>query len=260
MNPPFAGTGVLKAHLGPGSSRDVECPCCDGMLDGYGDHALVCCAGGDRTRRHNLLRNMVFHAAEAANLRPELEKPGLLPQRPMLGSTYDNGSAFSEQDSRPGARRPADVYIPRWRLGPPAAWDFAVTSGLRLGLHADAAITDGITSRYEDVKCSHQDTRAECPAQGITFLPMVVEAVGGGWGKMARCVWSELAKNSALAIGELETTSTCAIMPQQRLSMVLQREIARACLRRFLHTLTNLATLFDSRHAKRGLSLLSTEN
>ena len=129
-----------------------------------------------------------------------------------------------------------------------------------LGLHADAAITDGITSRYEDVKCSHQDTRAECPAQGITFLPMVVEAVGGGWGKMARCVWSELAKNSALAIGELETASTCAIMPQQRLSMVLQREIARACLRRFLHTLTNLATLFDSRHAKRGLSLLSTEN
>ena len=150
-----------------------------------------------------------------------------------MGSTHDNGSAFSEQDSRPGARRPADVYIPRWRLGPPAAWDFAVTSGLRLGLRADAAITDGITSRYEDLKCSHQDTRAECAAQGITFLPMVVEAVGGGWGKMARCVWSELAKNSALATGELETASTCAIMLQQRLSMVLQRENALACLRRF---------------------------
>ena len=215
------------------SDADVECPLCDGVLDGYGDHALVCCGGGDRTRRHNLLRNMVYHAAEAANHRPELEKPGLLPQRPLLGSTYENGSALNQHDSRPGARRPADVYIPRWRLGPPAAWDFAVTSGLRLGLHADAASPDGITSRYEDLKSSHQDTRAECLAQGITFIPMVVEAVGGGWGKMARCVWSELAKNSALATGELETESTCAIMLQQRLSMVLHRENARACLRRF---------------------------
>ena len=125
-----------------------------------------------------------------------------------MGSTYENGGSFSEQDSRPGARRPADVYIPRWRLGPPAAWDFAVTSGLRLGLYADAANPDGVTSRYEDIKSSHQDTRAECLAQGFTFIPMVVEAVGGGWGKMARCVWSELAKNSALATGELETAST----------------------------------------------------
>ena len=59
------------------SESDVECPFCDGMLDGYGDHALVCCAGGDRTRRHNLLRNMVFHAAEAANLRPEAQAVSL---------------------------------------------------------------------------------------------------------------------------------------------------------------------------------------
>ena len=65
------------------------------------------------------------------------------------------------------------------------------------------------------------------------FIPMVVEAVGGGWGKMARCVWSELAKTSALATGELETESTCAVLLQQRLSMTLHRENARACLRRF---------------------------
>ena len=176
---------------------------------------------------------MVFHAAEAANLRPELEKPGLLPLRPLMGSTSEDGTASNEYASRPGARRPADVFIPRWRLGPPAAWDFAVTSGLRLGLHTAAANPDGITCRYEDLKCTHQDTRADCLAQGISFIPMVVEAVGGGWGKMARCVWSELAKISALATGELETERTCGTMLQQRLAMVLQRENARACLRRF---------------------------
>ena len=58
------------------------------------------------------------------------------------------------------------------------------------------------------------------------FLPMVVEAVGGGCGKMARCVWSELATKFVLATGELETAPTCAIMLQQRLSMVLHRENA----------------------------------
>ena len=62
---------------------------------------------------------------------------------------------------------------------------------------------------------------------------MIVEAVGGGWGKMARCVWSELAKTYALASGELATENTCATMLQQRLSMTLHRENARACLRRF---------------------------
>ena len=41
--------------------------------------------GGGRTRRHNLLRNEVFYFAASANLHPELEKPGLLPQRPQSG-------------------------------------------------------------------------------------------------------------------------------------------------------------------------------
>ena len=192
--------------------------------------------GGDRTRRHNLLRNIVHHAAEAANLRPELERPGLLPQRPFCGGSYENGASAVAHDSDLSARRPADVYLPRWRSGPPAAWDFAVTSGLRMDLQAAAASgADAVTSRYEGFKRSHQDTHEECQAQGITFIPMVVEAVGGAWGKMARCVWSELAKISCLATGELMTESTCAIMLQQRLSMTLHRENARACLKRFGH-------------------------
>jgi len=196
-NEPALFVGMLRRRLRiPFADKDVECPLCGGVLDSFGDHALVCCAGGDRTRRHNLLRNMVFHAAEAARLHPELEKPGLLPHRPLCGSTYESGGSIGELDGIAGARRPADVYIPRWRLGPPAAWDFAVTSGLRLDLPPDALDnTSCITDRYQDFKCSHNSTQADCQAQGISFIPMVVEAVGGGWGKMARCVWSELARN-----------------------------------------------------------------
>ena len=218
----------------PFAGEDWSCPCCDGVLDRFGDHALVCCCGGDRTRRHNLIRNMVFHAAQSASLHPELEKPGLLPPRPLQGSTHENGSPAEVHQSSPSLRRPADVYVPRWRSGPPAAWDFAVTSGMRLDAVIDSARDPEIAlNRYEDFKCSHMDTKAQCDAQGITFVPMVLEAVGGGWGKTARGVWSELAKTSALAFGELQTDDTAAVQLLQRLSMTLHRENARACLRRF---------------------------
>ena len=86
---------------------------------------------------------------------------------------------------------------------------------------------------YEDFRCSYRDTRSTCQAQGISFIPMVMEAVGGGWGTVARGVWSELAKSSALSSGELQTERSCAIMLRQRLSMTLHRENARARLKRF---------------------------
>ena len=234
-NEPALFVAMLRRWLRiPFADQDVHCPECDSVLDRFGDHALVCCCGGDRTRRHNLIRNMVYYAAASANLHPELEKPGLLPQRPFSGSLYENGSSSGDTDSSPSFRRPADVYIPRWRSGPPAAWDFAVTSGLRLESIADSARDpDAALTKYEDFKCQHQETKTPCSAQGITFIPMVMEAVGGGWGKVARSVWSQLAKSSALASGELQTESSSAIMLRQRLSMTLHRENARALPKRF---------------------------
>ena len=104
---------------------------------------------------------------------------------------------------------------------------------LRTDLPADTA--DNISCLVErcgDFKCSYKDTKSLCQETGLSFIPMIVEAVGGGWGKSARCVWSSLAKTTALATGELETEGTCAVMLQQRLSMTLHRENARACLRR----------------------------
>ena len=92
-----------------------------------------------------------------------------------------------------------------------------------------------VASSHEDFKCSQRDTKNQCSAQGLTFIPMVMEAVGGGWGKEAQRVWSELAKSSVLCVGELETESTCAIFLLERLSMTLHRENARACIRRFGH-------------------------
>ena len=68
---------------------------------------------------------------------------------------------------------------------------------------------------------------------------MVMEAVGGGWGKEAR---SELAKKSALATGEFASDHDCAIMLRQQLSMILHRENARASLSSVASLATSLAS------------------
>jgi hypothetical protein len=81
---------------------------------------------------------MAFHAAEAPYLQPEVERPWLLPERPLVGSSFEDGSKHNGAALDTGSRSPFDVYIPCWRPCPPVAWDFAVTSGLRVGLQPDA--------------------------------------------------------------------------------------------------------------------------
>ena len=77
----------------------------------------MCVAGGERTQRHNAVRDLVFAWAERAGLRPEKERTGLLlPQCP--------------DDTQSARRRPADVYLPALS-GSPAALDFAITAPQR---------------------------------------------------------------------------------------------------------------------------------
>ena len=68
----------------------ATCPCCGSGMDVYLDHALVCSCGGDRTLRHNAVRDQVFSEAIEFGLRVQREKAGLLPPRPgdARGSTH----------------------------------------------------------------------------------------------------------------------------------------------------------------------------
>ena len=147
----------------------------------------------------------------------------MLPPRP------DSDSIRERETAR--GRRPADIWVPQWRESGPAAWDFAVTSGLRAGeIHASALDGGRSTEAYEDVKRQYLDTAAQCSQQGLQFVPMVVEAHGGGWGPAAVSVWNALAKEYACATG-IEKSVACNEIAQ-RLSTTLQRESARAILRR----------------------------
>ena len=139
-------------------------------MDRYGDHALVCPCKGDRTVRHNAVRNVAYSEAVEAGMRPEKEKAGLLPGRPR-------------EDGLPPEscqRRPTDIWIPRGRDNWSEALDFACTSALRADyLQSVPEQPSKVFEDYEGFKKTFKNTADECDAQGFTFTPMVVEAHTG---------------------------------------------------------------------------------
>ena len=203
---------------------DNACPLCDATMDQFGDHARTCACGGDRTKRHNRLRAVLAARAQAGGLSPEVEKPGLLPPRTDEGGNPEDGVRGQ------GGRRPADVYIPQWGLHGPAAFDLAVTCGLRPGqLGAVAADGGRPAADYEARKRSHLDTQRLCEQQGIQFVPLVVES-NGGWAPSALRAWQDLARAVAARSGEAASVEADRLF--QALAVTLQRENARAVLRR----------------------------
>jgi len=123
------------------------------------------------------------------------------------------------------------VYLPRYRRGAPTCFDFAATSGLRRDVLASTLRDNNAASRqYEDFKCSYLDTKASCESEGMSFIPMIMEACGGSWGPEAHKVWNEIAKTTAQATGELESIIVARIL--QNTGFILHRENARAIVRR----------------------------
>ena len=64
----------------------------------------------------------------------------------------------------------------------------------------------------------------------VTFIPLIAEADGGGWGPEAHKVFNELAKLTSSTTGEPESLVANHIL--QSLCLTLHRENARAILRR----------------------------
>ena len=201
----------------------ATCPCCGAALDAYMDHALVCPCGGDRTLRHNALRDDTYIEAQEAGVRCEREKTGLLPPRPTDESIKGESTAQG--------RRPADIWLAQWDANSAGAIDFAVTSGMRSGLIATSADSpSAIWGQYEEFKRNYLSTEGACSEQDLSFLPFIVEAHGGGLGPTARRVVGHLARHGAAREGEAPEASAARLL--RRISTSIHRENARAILRR----------------------------
>ena len=182
--------------------HQFNCPLCSGVMDPYGDHALVCACGGDRTLRHNRLRDLLLRWLRAAGYAVVAEKQGLLPARPFIGGAWENGTAGADTRCRPEARRPGDVCALQWVDGRPAAMDLAVSSGLQCGLLDHSAVDGGFaTARYADRKRAYLDIAALCADAGVEFIPCVFEAEGG-IGRELRAVLARVARDAARLTGE----------------------------------------------------------
>ena len=212
LDAPLAQVAFKRRLRVPLLEADDFCPMCGQVMDKWGDHALTCSCGGDRTVRHNALRNVVFEEATASGLGPEREKAGLLPAELV-------------------ARRPADVWLPRGPGGNGCALDFAVTSGLRSDIFRPVIDDPSVVfERYEHEKRQHLQTEERCREAGFQFQPMVLEAHGGSWSPSARRVLDWIAQQGAASQGE--SAQVVGLKIAQRLSCVLHRENARAILRR----------------------------
>ena len=187
------------------------------ILDTRAAHARLCMAAGDVVACHNAVRNKTGHVCASAGHAPSLEHPGLLPPRP-------------DDPSGSNLRRPADVYLPAWANGFPAALDFAVVSAQRQDILAEATLRAGAAATaYEAYKRSHLNTGAECAQQGVTLIPMVAES-SGGWGPEGLKTLRQLAKTVAGRTRGDADSSMGQLL--RSLSVIIRSANARAVLRR----------------------------
>ena len=196
---PLEFTMVMRYRLGMDIyAKEGQCPACGHHSDRLGDHAMCCGTGGERIARHDRLRDAIFHTAVSAALGPTKEERGLIPG---------------------GQRRPGDVFVPCWSGGRDTALDVTVVCPLQVALVAKAAATSGaaLSHAHEEKirKCGE-----ECRRQGIVFLPLAAESLGG-WHPVAVAQLGKLGAALARQTGQEEGEVKGQLF--QRLSLLLQK-------------------------------------
>ena len=148
--------------------------------------------------RHNRLRDVLLESCRLACLGPQVEA----------------GSGLRHEGH---TTRPADILIPHWDLGKPAALDLTVTSTLN---------SSGSAALAAEVR-KHNANDAKCSELGWSCIPIAVEAYGC-WGAKAMQTLPCLASRLATRGNCSKSHATCLLYG--RLSLTLMRANARALL------------------------------
>ena len=159
--------------------------------------------------RHNTLRDTFVEFCHRACLGPQLE----------MGS----GGGCSNQRTRP-----ADVLVPNWDLGRPAAFDLSVTSTLSSAILMEASMTAGSAAFSAETR-KHSCNDNECKELGWVCIPLVVETYGC-WGSEARQAFSRLASRLSTRLSQPKSQTSRELYG--RLGLALVRANSRAILSR----------------------------
>ena len=199
----------LRYWLGvPLHSSSYPCPECGRVADMFGDHQVGCGGNGDRIARHNAVRDVLFSAAQSAALAPIKEAPSLVPS---------------------SSSRPADILLPAWSHGRPAALDVHIISPLQLQTLVEAATHPGhaLDVGVHRKLSSHLSV---CRSAGVDFIPVVAETLGG----LAKDTISMI-RSIGRALGQRSNPSDPATSTQQlfgRFALALWRGNACSWLHR----------------------------
>ena len=119
-------------------------------------------------------------------------------RRAHLSVKVKAGSNLTKDHSH---TRPADILVPNWSLGKPAAFDLSVTSPLNSNVLLEAGLAAGQAARATEER-KHKENDTKCKELGWVCVPMVVEAYGA-WG-------TEAMESFSLPTSRLATSSNRA--------------------------------------------------
>ena len=187
-------------------AQQGPCTNCGRDSDIFEDHAISACAvSGDRIRRHNLVRDVIYETAKAAMIQ---------------GVRREESHLYEDNANRPG-----DITVRSWSLSvgkPITAFDVHVTSPLRVDRVATTAVNprECLSLAYNQKINDYSDI-----PEHIHYVPLVVSTFGA-WDKVAHLHLKELTRqqagNTMRASSAEKGRLTKHLM--QRLSVCLQRE------------------------------------
>ena len=193
---------AVKWWLGLDTSNGSLCALCpNNALDPLGHHATTC-KEGDVVTRHNQLRNVLAETCRIAHLSVKVE----------MGSNLT-----SEHDHS----RPADILLPNWALGKPAAFDISVTSPLNPKIVSVAGLSAGAAAlSTEERKHTENDQRYTTPAKSIAFgvILSMLSPSYGAWGKEAMDSFKMLASCLAIISGKPKSVVLSELLEQAQLA------------------------------------------
>ena len=129
-------------------------------LDHFGHHALSCKNGSDVVSCHNRIRDTLFEFCQCAH----------------LGAQLEAGSSLGHEAQQ---TCPADILIPNWGLGKPAAIDLCVTFPVNSEtLQVAYVIPSSAAMQAEQRK--HHSNDAKCGKLGWVCIPLVVDSLEVG--------------------------------------------------------------------------------